>query len=69
LVADNVAISLPIVIDVIGDSHALEEAARFRGGLVSQVQQLGGSVTITQQTNVTITAIRQLPQNRYARPA
>ena len=69
LVADNVAISLPIVIDVIGDSHALEEAARFRGGLVSQVQQLGGSVTITQQTNVTITAIRQLPQNHYARPA
>jgi len=69
LVADNVAISLPIVIDVIGDGHALEEAARFRGGLVSQVQQLGGSVTITQQTNVTITAIRQLPQNHYARPA
>jgi len=69
LVADNVAISLPIVIDVIGDSHALEEAARFRGGLVSQVQQLGGSVTITQQTNVTITAVRQLPQNHYARPA
>lgn len=69
LVADNVAISLPIVIDVIGDGHALEEAARFRGGLVSQVQQLGGSVTITQQTNVTITAVRQLPQNRYARPA
>lgn len=69
LVADNVAISLPIVIDVIGDGHALEEAARFRGGLVSQVQQLGGSVTITQQTNVTITAVRQLPQNHYARPA
>ncbi|HEY5482605.1 MAG TPA: DUF881 domain-containing protein [Propionibacteriaceae bacterium] len=69
LVADNVAISLPIVIDVIGDGHALEEAARFRGGLVSQVQQLGGTVTITQQTNVTITAVRQLPQNHYARPA
>lgn len=69
LVADNVAISLPIVIDVIGDGHALEEAARFRGGLVSQVQQLGGSVTITQQTNVTITAVRQLPQSQYARPA
>jgi len=32
LVADNAAISLPLVIDVIGEGHALEEAARFRAG-------------------------------------
>lgn len=69
LVADNHAISLPLVIDVIGEGHALEEAARFRGGLVSQVQQLGGTVTITQETTVSITALRTLPQNQYARPA
>ena len=69
LVADNAAISLPVVIDVIGEGHALEEAARFRGGLVSQVQQMGGTVTITQETTVTITAVRQLPQNQYAHPA
>lgn len=69
IVADNATISLPMAIDVIGEGHALEEAARFRGGLVSQVQQLGGSVTITQQTTVTITAVRALPQNQYARPA
>jgi uncharacterized protein YlxW (UPF0749 family) len=69
LVADNAAISMPMVIDVIGEGHALEEAARFRGGLVSQVQQLGGTVTITQETTVTITAVRQLPQNQYAHPA
>jgi uncharacterized protein YlxW (UPF0749 family) len=69
LVADNAAITLPLVIDVIGEGHALEEAARFRGGLVSQVQQLGGTVTITQESTVTITAVRQLPTNQYARPA
>jgi uncharacterized protein YlxW (UPF0749 family) len=69
LVADNAAITLPMVIDVIGEGHALEEAARFRGGLVSQVQQLGGTVSITQESTVTITAIRQLPVNQYARPA
>ena len=69
LVADNAAISMPMVIDVIGEGHALEEAARFRGGLVSQVQQLGGTVTITQETTVSITAVRALPQNQYARPA
>jgi uncharacterized protein YlxW (UPF0749 family) len=69
IVADNATISLPMVIDVIGEGHALEEAARFRGGLVSQVQQLGGTVTISQESKVTITAVRQLPQNKYARPA
>ena len=69
LVADNATVSMPMVIDVIGEGHALEEAARFRGGLVSQVQQLGGTVTITQETTVTITAVRSLPQNQYAHPA
>ncbi len=69
LVADNVTITLPIVIDVIGEGHALEEAARFRGGLASQVQQVGGTVTINQEAAVTITAVRALPQNQYARPA
>jgi uncharacterized protein YlxW (UPF0749 family) len=69
LVADRMTVTRPIVIDVIGEGHALEEAARFRGGLVSQVQQLGGTVTIAQEATVTITAVRQLPQNQYARPA
>lgn len=69
LVVDGASITRPVVIDVIGDGHALEEAARFRGGLVSQVTQLGGSVTISQQTSVSVTATRQLPTTRYARPA
>ena len=69
LVADNATISMPMVIDVIGEGHALEEAARFRGGLVSQVQQLGGTVSISQETAVSITAVRALPHNQYAHPA
>lgn len=69
LVVDGTRITRPVVIDVIGDRHALEEAARFRGGLVSQVTQLGGSVTISQQTSVAVTATRALPTTRYARPA
>ncbi len=69
LIVDGTSITRPIVIDVIGDGHALEEAARFRGGLVSQVSQMGGSVTITQQTSVSVTATKALPTNKYARPA
>jgi len=69
VVADNVVVTRPIAIDVIGDGHALEEAARFRGGLVSQVQQYGGTVTISQETNISVTSTRSLPTNRYAHPA
>lgn len=69
LVVDGTALTRPIVIDVIGDGHALEEAARFRGGLVSQVSQMGGSVTISQQGTVSVTATKALPTTKYARPA
>jgi uncharacterized protein YlxW (UPF0749 family) len=69
LIVDGTSVMRPIVIDVIGDGHALEEAARFRGGLVSQVTQLGGTVTISQQTTVSVTTTRQLPTTHYARPA
>lgn len=69
LVVDGRSITRPIVFDVIGDSHALEESARFRGGLVSQVQRVGGTVTISAQTSVSVTATRALPATTYARPA
>ena len=71
LVADGTAVTRPLVLDVIGDPQALEGAARFRGGLVSQVQasQVGGSVQITRPAQVTITALHQVREPRYARPA
>ncbi len=71
LVADNKAVTRPVVIDAIGDPHSLEEAARFRGGVVSQVQAptVGGTVTITRPAVVHVTAVRELTVNQYARPA
>lgn len=71
LVADNLAVTRPIVIDAIGDPHSLEEAARFRGGVVSQVQApgIGGTVTISRPTVVQVSAVRELRVNQYARPA
>ncbi len=71
LVADNKAVTRPIVIDAIGDPHSLEEAARFRGGVVSKVQAptVGGTVTITRPSVVQVTAVRELTVNQYARPA
>ncbi len=71
LVADGKPVTRPIVFDVIGDAHALEEAARFRGGVVSQVQatQVGGSVTISSPTSVVVSSLHDVKANQYARPA
>ena len=57
----------PVVIDVIGDGHALEEAARFRGDC-----EPGDPARRERHDHadpVPVTATRQLPTTRYARPA
>lgn len=71
LVIDDHAVLLPITIDAIGDSHSLAEGARFRGGLVSQVEssKVGGSVEIVESDQVSITSVRELVDPQHARPA
>ncbi len=71
LVIDDEPVSLPIVIDAIGDPHALAEGARFRGGLVSQVEssRIGGSVAIEQSDEIEITSLADPPTPSYAEPA
>lgn len=71
IMVDGKAMKTPITIDAIGDPHALEEGARFRGGLVSEVEgpRVGGSVTITSSQSVDISSVHTAPSNQYARPA
>lgn len=71
LIIDGVQVSLPITIDAIGDSHSLAEGTRFRGGLVSQIEadSVGGSVTVEESEQITITALRLPQKNQFARPA
>lgn len=71
LVIDDQRVELPIIIEAIGDPHALAEGARFRGGLVSQVesQKVGGSVVIEQLENVEITSLHEARAPRHAQPA
>lgn len=71
LVVDGHEVVLPITLDAIGDSHALAEGARFRGGLVSQVEssKVGGSVAIEASDSVSITSVRELVVPEHARPA
>ena len=65
------AITRPIVIEAIGDPNNLEEGARFRGGLVSAVtgDQVGGTVTITRESEVRVESLHSASENQYARPA
>ena len=64
-------VSRPITLEVIGDPHGLEEAASFRGGLVSEVTgpRIGGRVEIEQVSRLQIDSLHTAEENQYARPA
>jgi len=71
LLVDGHLITAPVTIDVIGDAHALTEAAKFTGGLVSEVEdpRIGGSVSIVTDDKVTIVAVVTPPAHKFAKPA
>lgn len=71
LIIDDQVIQLPITIDAIGDAHSLAEGAKFRGGLVSQVEseKVGGFVEIESLNEVTISSVKQLAPLEHARPS
>ena len=71
LVIDGKAVSRPITLEVIGDPHSLEEAARFRGGIVSEITgpKIGGQVQIEPEDRVVIESLHAPRENQYARPA
>ena len=71
LVIDGRSVSTPITVEVIGEPHSLEEAARFRGGIVSEITgpQIGGTVQIEQLNRVVVESLHTVRQNQYAQPA
>ena len=71
LLADGVPITAPITLEVIGDPHSLQEAAQFRGGMVSEITgpRIGGQVQITQLGRVVVESLHTPRENQYARPA
>ncbi|HHT12920.1 MAG TPA: DUF881 domain-containing protein [Propionibacterium sp.] len=68
--ADGVSLGAPYVIDAIGDPATLEAGARFRGGLVSEIEgeRVGGRVTIEQLQTVEITTTVEVREPQFARP-
>lgn len=71
LVMDGVALTRPFIIDAIGEPHALTEALRYRGGLVSEIQdeKIGGTVSIESSDRIEISATREPATPEFAKPA
>ena len=71
LIVDGQRLQRPITMEAIGDPHSLEEAARFRGGLVSEITgpRIGGAVSIERLDDLEITSLHSPAENQYARPA
>ncbi len=71
LVVDGRIVDRPLTLEVIGDPHSLEEAAQFRGGLVSEVTgpRIGGQVDIERLERITVDSLHPAQQNQYAQPA
>lgn len=68
--ADGVVLAAPYVVDAIGDPATLEAGARFRGGLVSEVEgeRVGGKVSIEQVQALDISSVVEIEQPEFARP-
>ncbi len=69
IVVDGEVLTTPILMEVIGDPATLEAGARFRGGLVSELEsgRVGAAVEITQADRVEIESIVVPEDNEYAR--
>lgn len=71
LLVDGAAVTQPITMEVIGEPHSLQEAAQFRGGLISEITgpQIGGQVQVEQVDRLLVESLHLQRQNQYAQPA
>jgi len=65
---DGTRISSPYSVVAIGDPQTMSSAMEIPGGLSETVRQAGASITVTQQSDVTVGALHPLREPRYARP-
>ena len=70
IVVDGIPLTTPIVIEAIGDPATLEAGARFRGGLVSEVEgsRVQGQVEIKQMTEISVDSVASPRVPEFAKP-
>ncbi|MEV6491851.1 DUF881 domain-containing protein [Actinoplanes sp. NPDC051633] len=66
---DDIKLTGPFDLYVIGPAQTMETALRIPGGVVASVEGGGGSVTIDRREVVEVTAVRKPTTLQYARPA
>jgi uncharacterized protein YlxW (UPF0749 family) len=69
LAVDGVSLRPPYVIDAIGDPDTLATATSFSGGLVDEVEQVGGSVHVQKVDRLEIATTAKPQAPRFAEPA
>lgn len=62
-------IKRPIVIEAIGNPQTLAEAVRFRGGLADKVRNHKGTISVSTDDKITITALADVKRPQYAQPS
>jgi len=65
---DGVSINQPYTIAAIGDPATMSSAMEIPGGLAENVRQLGATISIAQENDLTVGALHALSAPRYARP-
>lgn len=65
---DGTKIAAPYTVSAIGDPPTLAAALNIPGGVFDNVSRNGGSSTVDQSQQVTISALRQLNPRQYAQP-
>lgn len=58
----------PYVVEAIGDPQTMDEAMRFRGGLVDRVAGRGAIAKVSRSRLVTVTALADVKSAEYAQP-
>jgi len=66
---DGTLLRPPYRYRVVGDSGTLTSALGIPGGVVDTIARVGGKADVQAQDDVQVTAVRDLQQPRYARPA
>ena len=66
---DSTVLQPPYQLQAIGDPNTMDTALNIPTGVVAIVRNAGGQAIITQQDNVSITALRSVPAPKFASPA
>jgi uncharacterized protein YlxW (UPF0749 family) len=65
---DGMSVNQPYTVTAIADPATMFSAMEIPGGLSENVRQLGATISITQEKDLTVGALHPLAQPRYARP-